>query len=353
MPDTNDRYYVLEIMDAWTNVFGSYGKRTTGTQKQEFFITNSEWKGIIPEGLTHIISPTHNAWIAGRIQTNGEGDVANVSSIQEQMILKRYSEIVSRELNLRDANDNKTSPDFVVAQMTTEEFFNNFTESLKNNAPAKEDAEILDNLKKIGIEPGKDWNQTSLSLINKLTLRTAATIAQGIINNGISFLTAGTKTVNGWVYKTDTIGNYSTQYMFRAVVAHIGLAANLPLDAVYCNGYNDENDEVLNGVNNYVLHLNKEDLPPVNAFWSLTMYDENSYLVPNEANKYTIRDRDALTFNADGSLDIYIQSEKPSDDKISNWLPSPKTKFNLTLRLYWPKQSVFDKTWTPKGIQKV
>ena len=353
MPDTNNRYYVLEIMDAWTNVFESYGKRTTGTQKQEFFITNSSWQGEVPEGFIHVISPTKNAWIAGRIQTDGDWDLQNVTEIQQKMVLRKYSEqLGNRELTSRNEN-NKTSPDFVVGNMTMEEFFNNFTESMKINVPADRDAPMLADLKKIGIEPGKDWNQEVLSIWDKMTLRLAVKIGQETVLKGMAVKTRVEPLTNGWIYYTDTIGNYSTNYLTRAIVAHIGMAANLAVDAVYCQAYYDEEGNELDGNNNYVLHLAKEDLPHVNAFWSLTMYDVDSYLVPNEINKYAIRDRDQLVFNQDGSLDIYIQSTKTEEGKVANWLPAPKAKFNLTLRLYWPKQSVFDKTWKPKGIAKV
>ena len=339
-------------MDAWTNVFESYGKRTT-TQKQEILITNSSWQGVVPEGFIHVISPTKNAWIAGRIQTDGDWDLQNVTEIQQKMVLRKYSEQVGvRDLTSRNEN-NKTSPDFVVGNMTMEEFFNNFTESMKINTPADRDAPILADLKKIGIEPGKDWNQNVLSIWDKMTLRLAVDIGLETILKGMAIKTRVVPLTKGWIYYTDNIGNYSTDYLTRAIVAHIGMAANLAVDAVYCQAYYDEGGNELDGNNNYVLHLAKEDLPPVNAFWSLTMYDVDSYLVPNEINKYAIRDRDQLVFNQDGSLDLYIQSTKPEEGKVANWLPAPKAKFNLTLRLYWPKQSVFDKTWKPKGITKV
>jgi hypothetical protein len=298
-----------------------------------------------------VVSPTKNAWIAGRIQTNGDLDVENVTLIQQQMILREYNQSVSRVLYNSDET-NKTSPDFVVGNMTLEEFFNNFTASMKVNAPAAADAPMLDNLKKIGIEPGKNWNPETLSILDKMTFKLGADIGRGIVQYGMT-IESRLLNVNGWIEKTDAVGNYSTDYKTRALVAHVGMAANLPIDAVYCNGYFDDAGNELNGDNSYVLHLEKEDIPPVNAFWSLTMYDQESYLVPNEANKYAIRDRDPLVFNADGSLDIYIQNAKPEDAKIPNWLPAPKAKFNLTMRLYWPKQSVLDNTWKPKGIKKI
>lgn len=353
MPDTNDRYYILELMDAWTNVFSSFGKRTTGTKKQEFFITNSSWEGEVPAGLTHVVSPTKNAWIAGRIQVDGDWDVGNVSAIQQKMVLTEYSAQTPRELQISENSTNRTSPDFVVAAMSMEDFFNNFTESMKLNAPAAADAPILESLKTLGIEPGKDWTPGTLSFLERMTLKLAYRIGQDAVKYGMSLETRLSALTNGWIYKTDTIGNYSTDYKTRALIAHIGMAANMPIDAVYCNAYYDGDNDELSGSNNYVLHLSKEDLPPVNAFWSLTMYDEDSYLVPNELGKYAIRDRDSLVVNSDGSLDIYIQNAKPDDAKIPNWLPSPKGKFNLTLRLYWPKQSVFDRTWKPKGLKRV
>lgn len=353
MPDTNDRYYLLQFMDAWTNVIGSYGKRTTGTQKQEFLITKNGYKGDIPQGFIHVESPTNDVWLLVRIQTNNNEDIPNVTDLQTKMILNGFNRNLSN-INNNSNSNSSNSPDSIVNQMNMSTFFQYFSEYLIENPPLEADFDMVQQLKSIGIEGNQTWNADALTYRQVLSLKLGTLIAKEIINYAMIIFSYIKPTINGWSYRTTGLGVYGTQYLVRAIVAHIGLGANLPEDAVYCLANKDENNEDFNGDFNYVLHFDKEDIPPVNGFWSLTLYDENSFLVDNEINRYAIKDRDQLRFNEDGSLDIFIQSERPQDsDNFNNWLPSPKkTKFNLTLRLYWPKDSVFDKTWTPRAVKK-
>jgi hypothetical protein len=151
----------------------------------------------------------------------------------------------------------------------------------------------------------------------------------------------GGKVVNNWILTYD-LGSYGTNYLYRAAVASVGLGANLPEDAIYPVTRVDADGQPLTGQNKYVMHFTKDQIPPVNAFWSLTLYNNKQFFVENPINRYAIGDRDKLTFNADGSLDLYIQHETPGKDKESNWLPAPKDGFNLIMRLYWPRKPVLD-----------
>jgi len=150
------------------------------------------------------------------------------------------------------------------------------------------------------------------------------------------------------------MGEYGTNYDFRAFIAYFGLGANLPEDAVYPSTVIDSDGNPLDGSVKYIIHFEKDDLPPVNAFWSLTAYDKRDLLVENPINRFAIGDRGNLTFNEDGSLDIYIQNLSPGVDKDSNWLPSPREgRLNLTLRLYWPEQEALDYSWQPPAVKRV
>jgi hypothetical protein len=163
------------------------------------------------------------------------------------------------------------------------------------------------------------------------------------------------KLVNGWAVLTD-LGSYGKGYVLRAVVTAVGLGANLPQDAVYPKAQLDGNGNKLNGANNYVLTFPKGQTPPVKGFWSLTMYDAQYFFVDNPLNRYTLSPRNDPKYNADGSLDLYIQNTSPGADKESNWLPAPKDAFILMLRLYWPNEtppSILDGTWTPASVTKV
>jgi hypothetical protein len=139
----------------------------------------------------------------------------------------------------------------------------------------------------------------------------------------------------------------------RAIVAMIGLGANLPEDAVYPLLQHDADGQALDGGNDYVIHFDADGLPPVEAFWSVTMYDGQGFQSANELNRFAIGDRDPLQYNADGSLDLYLQHANPGPDKQANWLPSPTGPVGVTMRLYAPKDSVLDGTWAPPPVTKV
>ena len=162
--------------------------------------------------------------------------------------------------------------------------------------------------------------------------------------------------VNGWRVPSMVLGNFGTDYGTRAVVALVGLGANLPADAVYPSAFVDADGQPLNGAQRYVLRFEKGAEPPVNAFWSVTMYDAQSFFVENKINRYAISSWMPLQRNADGSIDVYIQNESPGKDKEANWLPAPKGEFNVTMRMYWPRAkdpSILDSTWKPSGIKRV
>ena len=166
------------------------------------------------------------------------------------------------------------------------------------------------------------------------------------------FKSAGTD-LNGWIFTTKT-GVYGTDYLQRALVTAIGLGANRPQDAVYPTSEVDGDGKPYSGANKYVMHFAKGQTPPVDAFWSITMYNADYFFVDNPLNKYTVSPRNNLKYNADGSLDLYIQNESPGKDKEANWLPAPKGKFILMMRLYWPKEkdpSIIDGTWKPPPVK--
>ena len=150
-----------------------------------------------------------------------------------------------------------------------------------------------------------------------------------------------------------TVGKYGTDYGERAIVALVGLGANLPADAVYPSAFMDGDGKPLNGAHRYVLHFDKDATPPVNAFWSVTMYNAQSFFVANPINRYAISSWMSLQHNKDGSLDLYIQRESPGKNKEANWLPAAEGDFSVTMRMYWPKEkppSILDATWKPPGI---
>jgi hypothetical protein len=215
---------------------------------------------------------------------------------------------------------------------------------LLDNPPPRADAAILERFASIGLIAGQPFNPSpDMALtLGKAKEHARWTLEQKAENLG--------EAVNGWRIVTRDIGTYGTDYLQRAAVAVFGLGANLPADAVYPATSVDVTGQPLDGHKSYVLHFQKDQIPPVNAFWSVTLYDRDGYFVPNALGRYAARDS-RLKKNSDGSIDIYLQAYSPGKDREANWLPAPKdAPFNLVLRMYWPKQPVVDGDYEPPGV---
>jgi len=357
VPDSGGRYYLMPMIDAWTNIFASPGKRTTGTKAGHFAITGPGWSGELPAGLQQLKSPTNMVWIIGRTQTNGPKDYAAVHALQKQYKLtplsafgKPYSPAPG---TVDPAVDMKKAPIEAVAGMGTTGFLNALAALLKDNPPPAADAPVIAKLAKIGLVPGEKFDPAKLDPSFVKGLEKALPLA-------LEKLTAASKEtgapVNGWRIPSMKLGDYGTDYATRAVVALVGLGANLAADAVYPSAYVDEAGKPLDGANRYVLHFDKGQEPPVRAFWSVTMYTPDSFFVANPLNRYALSSWMPFKRNPDGSLDLYIQHESPGKDKEANWLPAPAGGFNVTLRMYWPASeppSVVDGSWKPPAVTRV
>jgi hypothetical protein len=209
---------------------------------------------------------------------------------------------------------------------------------------------MIRDLASIGIVPGQDFDPSRLTPEQLQALNEGARAAMEHIEK---FVASGGVTKPGWTSFQGTLGRFGTSYMARAVTARVAIGANPPEDAVYMSSSADGGGQVLNGSNHYRMHFDAANLPPVEAFWSVTAYDRDGYFIANPINRYAIGDRDRLTFNPDGSLDLYIQGSDPSPDRESNWLPSGDGPFNLTIRLYWPKPAILDGSWHPPALEHV
>jgi len=236
-----------------------------------------------------------------------------------------------------------------VEQMGATEFFGMFAELLVKNPPHAGDEAIMKEISRIGIVPGK-FDPSSLGPAGMKAIESgyAATVKR------MAELDAkvGDPGPTGWTGGSKMVGRYGTNYQFRAVVAKIGLGANPPEDATYLHCQQDSEGKRIDGSHRYRIHFAKGEAPPVKAFWSLTIYSEDGYFTPNPLHRYAIGDRDALKFNADGSLDIYLQHNSPGAAKESNWLPVPADLFNVSLRMYWPGDAVLDGKWIPPAVTR-
>jgi len=222
---------------------------------------------------------------------------------------------------------------------------------MKTKPPSAADAAAVAKYGKIGLVPGKDFDASKLRADFAKRIPEIAfdrIMLQYKINKDV-------KDVNGWGYTTKT-GLYGTDYLMRALVTAIGLGANRPQDAVYPISLKDAEDRSYDGANRYVMHFAKGELPPVEGFWSVTMYDAQYFFVANPINRYSISPRQNLKSNSDGSVELYIQKDSPGADKESNWLPAPAGKFILMLRMYWPDEnapSILDGTWIIPAVRRV
>jgi hypothetical protein len=357
VPDVGKRYYLIEMLDGWTNAFDSPGTRTTGGGKGDFAITGPKWSGTLPSGLKQIKAPTNMVWLIGRTETNGNADYAAANAIQAKYKLtplnawgKPYTPLTRMPTD--PTVDMTTSPVERVAQMDAATFFNKLAMTLEGNPPAPADEAMVAKLASIGVVAGQPFDP------NKNGSDAQQEVADGVKDGKKKVIELGHnpgigKVVNGWTVISKGIGTYGTNYDARAGVAWFGLGANLPDDAIYPALRVDGDGQPLNGANKYVLHFDKGQIPPVNAFWSLTIYNAKQAFVANPIRRYAIGDRDKLRFNADGSLDLFVQSASPGKEKESNWLPAPPDSFNFLMRLYWPKEEVLDGTWAPPGLKKV
>lgn len=354
LPDMEDRYFLMPMLSGWTNVFEVPGKRTTGTKAQAYAITCPKWKGTLPAGVKELKAPTDMVWILGRTYCTGTPeDYKACHAIMDkyQLVpLSAYGKPYTPPVGTVDPTiDTKTAVRAQVHSMDAVAYFTLLSKLMKDNPPAREDAPILDKLAKIGLVPGKDFDAAKLPAAAAKAI--PETAQQQIMGH---FKTAGSD-VNGWIFTTKA-GIYGTDYLQRALITAIGLGANRPQDAVYPTSEVDTDGKPYSGANNYTVHFAKGQTPPADAFWSITMYNAEYFFVDNPLNKYTVSPRNDLKYNADGSLDLYIQHKSPGKDKEANWLPAPEGKFVLMMRLYWPKQSdpsIIDGTWKPPAVKAV
>jgi hypothetical protein len=355
IPAMENRYALFPLLDGWTTVFQAPGKRTTGSGAQTYLITGPGWAGKAPDGMTEYKSQTAMVWLLGRIYCTGTPeDYAAVHSLQDQVKLSPLSDygkdVKPVVLPVDKSIDMKTAVRTQVNALSAVEFFTLLSELMKTNPPAETDAPMIEKMAAIGIVPGKTFDK---SKYDPHFAKRVPEVAFDRIMLHYKF-----SDVSGWGFSTKT-GVYGTNYIQRALVTAVGLGANRPQDAVYPMSKGTTGhilSRSYDGSENYVLSFKKGMTPPVGGFWSLTMYNDQYFFVDNPLNRYSISERQPLKANDDGSIDLLIQNKSPGADKESNWLPAPKGKFILMMRLYWPNESdpsIIDGTWVIPAVTKV
>ncbi len=346
---------MIALFDMWSNVFASIGSRTTGNDSANYLLAGPKWQGEAPAGMKKVYrSPTRYVWVNGQMLSNGPADYEIVNAMQKQYRLTPLSAwgkpfAPPAEVSVDPATDTKTQPIEQIRKMDAGTFFTRFARLMKDNPPGPEDEPIIEKFRVLGIEPGKDFNISSVpSNIARALNRAMGTF--GLLEKGVKKLT----TDKGWIVMPKNMGNYGNDYQTRAGIALIGLGAIQPVDISYPTTFSDSSDKPLDAANRYILHFEKTQIPPAKISWSVSMYDPDGFYVPNALNRYHLAAWMPMKYNADGSLDIYIQSASPGADKEANWLPAPSSGlFNLTTRIIWPSEQALNGNWKMPGIKKL
>lgn len=354
IPDMGDRYYVMPLLDAWTNTFQSFGSRTTGQKAQKYFIVNEDWNGEVPAGYEKVTSPTNMVWITGRIQADSPKDAVAAGKLQDAYKLVTLQEHQGNGDPFADYD-----PSFMAMEvrkpvpyslkMGAEQFYDEFFNMWAANASPPEDEPMIGLLKKAGIRRSETVKFVDLSPDVQATLRTGLKTKQA---KYVKDFYDGTSQVTPWIFNRERMGVWGTDFERRTYWAMWGLGANLVEDAVYGVSQLDEDLKPLSGGGIYRMHFEAKDLPPTSAFWSVTNYDEEGYLEANEQNRYSLGSNHDLKYNADGSLDFYLSNSKPNIGDI-NWVPAPKGNFKTLLRIYWPDEKVLEGEWALPPLQKM
>jgi hypothetical protein len=289
----------------------------------------------------------------GRTQTDGPADYDAVHKIQagfKVIPLSQWGKPPKpAAVRIDPSIDMKTPPKIQVDTMSAAKFFAYAADLMKSQPPHITDQPILARMKRIGIEAGKSFDLDKLDPAIGAALAEVPADAQKLMAWKMPNMA---RIADGWSLNTDTMGVYGNYYLKRAIVSQVGLGANLPEDAVYPMNLGDESGKPLDGANTYRLHFDKDSLPPVNAFWSITLYDKDGFQVANPLNRFALSSWMPFKKNTDGSLDLYFQNQSPGAGDEANWLPAPKGPFNLTMRLYAPKADALTGVWTPPPVKR-
>ena len=357
IPDMGNRYYIIPMLDGYSEVFSVASPATTGYKAQTYAITGPGWTGSLPAGVTQVKSATGMVWVLGRVYCTGTPeDYKAVHALQDKFALvplSSYGKPYTPPPGQVDPNfDMKTAVRKQVDALDIDAYFTRLAQLMLTNPPTAADAPLVTRMAKIGLVPAQDYDPSKLGMFDKEAIKAVPKLA---LLKMVKLLKEQ-KTTNGWLYFTSGVGNWGTDYPLRAMGNMLGPGWNRPQDAVYPLSQKDANGDDYNGADHkYVMHFEKGQFPPVKAFWSITLYDPDFFFAPNSINRYELSQRNKFITNADGSVDMYLQADSPGKAKEANWLPAPKGKFVLVMRLYWPTTappSILDGSWTPPPAKR-
>jgi hypothetical protein len=349
-----DRYFCLPIWSAWYDLLYVASTRTVGSGNRVFAIVGPWWEGNLPERVERVHSPTETVWINARFQASGVEDSEAVHRLQDQLRLTPLSEwgtAVEHHPQPFPTNvDQRSTPVEQVDLMDASTFYSRLAKLLQKSRPRTCDLPVIEQLKQIGLEATEDFSLEDLPETTSHAMRTAATSAR------MKIAAAEEKAIpalaNNWSLHVHP-GRFETNYLNRAVAVRLGLASSPVEDVVSLRTNTDSNGDFLKGTHQYVIRFDQSHIPPVNAFWSITLYNSKHLLAANSIQRHVIGDLNKLRLSPDRSLSIYIQHEWPGVEKDSNWLPAPGEAFELVFQLYWPRLEVLHGRWRPPGVTRV
>ncbi|MFD6188863.1 DUF1254 domain-containing protein [Streptomyces sp. NPDC060275] len=358
LPDFGDRYWMVPILNAWSDVVGAPGSRRDGASAGPFLLAGPSWSGRAPQGMTVLKSVTAINWIIARYATTGPSDFAAVHALQDGTRLTPLSQWTGNpqeytppsDVTVADGVDAVTAPVGQVHRLSGRAYFARLNRLLVDNPPNPADAAFLERVAPLGIAPGADLGELPEDVLT--TLDAAAASGPRTLRGFKSQAEAPGHQVDGWTVHRG-LGDYGTDYAKRAMVTWVGYGANLDVDALYPHATNDADGRPLDGAHRYVLHFDAGRTPPVRGFWSLTMMNDRQLFADNALDRYAIGDRSGMRTNPDGSLDIHVRHDNPGPGHEDNWLPAPEGSFNVFLRLYWPDEAALDGDWTPPPLNRV
>ena len=346
IPPVDGRYWLFQGLDAWTNVIADPGSRTLGDEGGRIVLAGADWQGDVPEGAVLYRSSTAMVWLLGRIEIDGADDLDAVHALQDRISLRPLGPAEPGVL-APPLPDSALPPPAIVRALDAEAFFERLGGLMATNPPSADDGLMLEQLAAIGVVPGGDLDWSGFGPLALAAMTRGVTVARERLDTGLPGQ-------QGWIIPADHIGRYGTDYAYRAGVAMRGLGANLPEDALYPSTLTGQDGVPLTGGQVYRIRFAPGQLPPVNAFWSITLYDGEGYLIANPAGRYAVSSRDRLVADADGGLTLDIHSGPPVQGREANWLPAPEDgAFNLLARLYWPHDDALAGRWQMPPVERL
>lgn len=348
-PDMGDRYFVFQLMDPYTNVVGYIGSRTTGSEAATYAIVWEDGpEGEIPPDANIITVPYSDIWLLGRTLAGDEADQQEAVALMRQYSITAPGGSATYPIEDFDTTTSAALP-------TGLDALDAISDALADSPPPDHEADKLVELIRVGVGPGLAVSDANLSRASQWAAQAAVHAVSALLDPLVSLAQYRMAAQNeGWASPDPAIGDYGTDYLLRAGVAKIGLGANTPEEAYYATAFLDENLRRLNGQNSYQLHFEPGQEPPAEAFWSITVYDAEGFLVPNEAEIYAVSSTGSgnLVYQEDGSIDIVFSQEDPNDATV-NWIPVPDGAFRVYLRVYAPDEEVLEGSWVVPGIQRL